>query len=77
MYGTTWVYESIVSTVNFMKFKFRSSISNKNFSIQTDMCSKHNKKNEFQRLTRKNIKISMTFISNVKKIYWLYCVKIN
>lgn len=32
MYGTTWVYESIFSTGNFMKSKHRWSISNENLA---------------------------------------------
>lgn len=44
---------SSLSTVNFMKFKFRSSIFNKNFNIQIEMCSNYKIHNGFQRLNMK------------------------
>lgn len=32
MFGTSWVCESNFSTVNFMKFKYRTSIFNENLA---------------------------------------------
>ena len=34
MFGTTWVYNSTFSIVNFMKSKYRSNISNENISSE-------------------------------------------
>lgn len=56
MFGITWIYESTFSTINFIKSKFRSDISDENFAskLRGALCKVHTRFKRFNTKISKN-----------------------